>query len=159
MRNFDSSALWGFPPGKEAKEKALCTQRTCEIPLIRLMCQSLASFFLFPELHSWKWVVRRLHMEMDLCHVIDSQQPLFCHDQNRKELDLSVEFSTTSVSHWSQQQGTPSFGGTLNHLCFPLITTAWNSIFQWNSRQFLFYNDQNKKELDLSVEFLTASVL
>jgi hypothetical protein len=70
-----------------------------------------------------------------------------------------VEFSTTSVSHWSQQQGTPSFGGTLNHLCFPLITTAWNSIFQWNSRQFLFYNDQNKKELDLSVEFLTASVL
>jgi hypothetical protein len=41
----------GFPSsGKEAKEKALCTQCTCEIPLIRLMCQSLASFFLFPKL-------------------------------------------------------------------------------------------------------------
>jgi len=150
----------GFPSsGKAAKEKALCTQCTCEIPLIRLMCQSLASFFLFPKLHSCKWVVRRLHMEIDLCHVIDSQQPLFCYDQNRKELDLSVEFSTTSVSHWSQQQGKSSFSGTLNRLCFPLLTTAWNSIFQWNSRQPLFYIDQNHKELDLSVEFLTAFVL
>jgi hypothetical protein len=45
------------------------------------------------------------------------------------------------------------------HLCFPMIITAWNSIFQWNSWQAPFYNDQNSKELDLSVEFSTAFVL
>lgn len=109
----------------------------------------------------------------------NSWQPLFYNDQNSKELDLSVEFSTAFVLQWSQQSGTQSLSGILHSLCFVMIRTVRNSIFEWNSstasvlywsehrgtqsfdgilQQPLCCNHRNSKKLHLSVSTLIANL-